>query len=59
LPLPFRFLAAWVGVWVSRYQQKQIEYMTALNQTLLERVGKKGFDSRTPSGGSSRCWAKR
>jgi putative transposase len=41
LPLPFQFLAAWVGVWVSRYQQKQIDYLTALNQTLLERVGKK------------------
>jgi hypothetical protein len=34
LPLPFQFLAAWVGVWVSRYQQKQIDYLTALNQTL-------------------------
>jgi putative transposase len=40
LPLPFRFLAAWVGVWVARHQANQIEYLKAVNSALLERLGK-------------------
>ncbi|MEP6651893.1 MAG: integrase core domain-containing protein [Myxococcales bacterium] len=43
LPLPFQFLAAWVGVWVARHQEKRIAYLNALNHALLERVGKKGL----------------
>jgi hypothetical protein len=41
LPLPFQFLAAWVGVWVARHQTDQIEYLKRVNRALLERLGKK------------------
>jgi putative transposase len=41
LPLPFQFLAAWVGVWVARHQTKQIEYLKAVNRALMDRVRKK------------------
>jgi transposase InsO family protein len=41
LPLPFQFLAAWVGVWVARHQANQIEYLKTVNRALLERLGKK------------------
>ena len=27
LPLPFQFLAAWVGVWVARHQTDEIDYL--------------------------------
>src|SRR5260370_22850654 len=41
LPLPFQFLAAWVGAWVGRHQADQIEYLKTVNSALLERLGKK------------------
>jgi putative transposase len=41
LPVPFQFLAAWVGVWVTRHQTDQIEYLKAVNCALMERLGKK------------------
>jgi hypothetical protein len=41
LPLPFQFLAVWVGVWVARRQADQIEYLKTVNRTSLERLGKK------------------
>jgi|SRR5450631_469965 len=41
LPLPFQFLAAWVGVWVARHQTDQVEYLKAVNRALMDRVGKK------------------
>jgi putative transposase len=41
LPLPFQFLAAWVGVWVARHQADQVEYLKTVNRALLERLGKK------------------
>ncbi len=41
LPLPFQFLAAWVGVWVARHQTDQIEYLKRVNRGLMERLGKK------------------
>jgi len=41
LPLPFQFLAAWVGVWMARHQANQIEYLKTVNSALLERLGKK------------------
>ena len=41
LPLPFQFLAAWVGVWVARHQADQTEYLKTVNRALLERLGKK------------------
>ena len=39
--MAFRFLAAWVGVWVARQQADQIEYLKTVNRSLLERLGKK------------------
>lgn len=41
MPLPFQFLAAWVGVWVARHQADQVEYLKTVNRALLERLGKK------------------
>ncbi len=41
LPLPFQFLAAWVGVRVARHQTDQIEYLRTVNRALMERAGKK------------------
>ena len=39
LPIPFQFLAAWVGVWVARHQASQIEYRKTVNRALMERLG--------------------
>ena len=41
LPMPFQFLAAWVGVLVARHQASQIEYLKTVNRALMERLGKK------------------
>ena len=41
LPMAFRFLAAWIGVWVARQQADQIEYLKTVNRSLTERLGKK------------------
>jgi len=41
LPMPFQFLAAWVGVWVARHQANQIAYLKTVNRALMERLGKK------------------
>jgi hypothetical protein len=35
LPMAFRFLAAWVGVWVARQQADQIEYLKTVNPCWL------------------------
>jgi hypothetical protein len=40
LPLPLRFLAAWIGMWVGEQQARVIEYQRAENAALLERLGK-------------------
>jgi putative transposase len=40
-PLPFQFLATWVGVWVARHQANQVEYLKTVNRALLARLGKK------------------
>jgi len=39
LPLPVRFLAAWIGVWLGRYQQQLIEYQREEIQMLREKLG--------------------
>ena len=39
LPLPFQFLAAWIGVSVGRWQQATIDYLLEENQALRERLG--------------------
>jgi hypothetical protein len=31
LPLPFQFLAAWVGVWVARRQPDEVEHLKTVN----------------------------
>jgi hypothetical protein len=41
LPMPFQFLAAWVGVWVARHQADRVEYLKTVNRALMERLGKK------------------
>ena len=39
LPPPFQFLAAWIGVWVGRWQQATIDYLLEENQALREKLG--------------------
>jgi hypothetical protein len=39
LPLPLQFAAAWVGTWLSRHQERTIEYLKEENRLLLEKVG--------------------
>ena len=41
LPLPFQFLAAWIGVWLGRWQQAMIDYLLEENQALREQIGPK------------------
>jgi len=41
LPLPFQFLAAWIGMWLGEHQARVIEYQRAENTALLERLGKR------------------
>jgi transposase InsO family protein len=41
LPLPIRFLAAWIGSWVARRQERLIEYLKEENRVLLEQLGGK------------------
>ncbi len=41
LPLPLQFLAAWLGVWIGRVLQQQVEYLKAENKLLREKVGGK------------------
>ena len=36
LPMAFRFLAAWVGVWVARQQADQIEHLKTVNRSLMD-----------------------
>jgi hypothetical protein len=40
LPLPLRFLAAWIATWLGEQQARVIEYQRAENAALLERLGK-------------------
>jgi putative transposase len=39
LPLPVQFLAAWVGTWVARRQERLITYLKEENRVLLEKLG--------------------
>ena len=39
LPLPVQFLAAWIGVWLGRWQQAAIDYLLEENQALREKLG--------------------
>src|SRR5467141_4652644 len=39
LPLPVRFLAAWIGVWLGRSQQQLIEYQREEIQLLRQKLG--------------------
>ena len=39
LPLPVRFLAAWIGVWLGRSQQQLIEYQREEIQQLRQKLG--------------------
>jgi len=39
LPLPVRFLAAWIGVWRGRHQHRLIEYQREGIQLLCEKLG--------------------
>jgi hypothetical protein len=45
LPLPVRFLAAWIGVWLGRSQQQLIEYQREEIQLLRQKLG--GLDTGT------------
>jgi hypothetical protein len=38
LPLPLRFLAAWIGVWLGRVLQTQVDYLKAENLLLREKL---------------------
>jgi len=39
LPLPLQFLAAWIGTWVARHQERTIAYLKEENGVLLEKLG--------------------
>jgi len=39
LPLPLQFLAAWIGVWLGRVLQAQINYLKAENLFLRKKLG--------------------
>jgi putative transposase len=39
LPLPLQFLAAWLAVWFERVLQQQVDYLTAENKILKEKLG--------------------
>ena len=41
LPLPVQFLAAWIGTWLARRQERLIGYLREENRVLLERLGGK------------------
>ena len=41
LPLPLQFLAAWIGVWLGRVLQEQVDYLKAENHLLREKLGTK------------------
>ena len=41
LPLPLQFLAAWIGVWLGRVLQEQVDYLKAENLLLREQLGTK------------------
>ena len=58
MPVPFQFLAAWVGVWVARHQTDQIEYLKAVNRALMERVGS-SIDTDKNVAPRARAWRAR
>jgi hypothetical protein len=39
LPLPLQFLAAWIGTWVARHQERSIAYLKEENRILLKKLG--------------------
>jgi len=41
LPLPLQFLAAWIGVWLGRVLQAQVDYLKAENLLLRKKLGTK------------------
>jgi hypothetical protein len=41
LPLPLQFLTAWIGVWLGRVLQAQVDYLKAENLLLREKLGMK------------------
>ena len=41
LQLPLQFLAAWIGVWLGRVLQEQVDYLKEENRLLREKLGTK------------------
>jgi hypothetical protein len=39
MPLPVQFLAAWIGTWLARRQERLIEYLKEENRVLVEKLG--------------------
>jgi hypothetical protein len=39
LPLPLQFVAAWIGTWVARHQERSIAYLKEENRVLLKKLG--------------------
>ena len=39
LPLPLQFLAAWLAVWLGQVLQQEVDYLTAENRLLREKLG--------------------
>ena len=39
--MPLQFLAAWIGTWLARRQERLIEYLKEENAVLVEKLGGK------------------
>jgi hypothetical protein len=39
IPLPLQFIAAWIGTWVGRHQERTIAYLKEENRVFREKLG--------------------
>jgi len=50
LPLPLQFLAAWIGTWIARHQERTIAYLKEENRAL-----RGGLGTRVSPGSGTSC----
>ena len=41
VPLPVQFLAAWIGTWIARHQERTIAYLKEENRVLRKKLGRR------------------